>query len=144
MDVKDILEQWKEDSKIDRLELQEGSLRTQELHSKYIDIYFYERARLLQLKDRYNKMKRLRHEYWLGLLSQEELKEHGWAPQPQRIAKQDIDLYLDSDEVLSKISLQFALQQEKLNVIDSIIKTIGQRGFHINSAIVWNKFVAGQ
>lgn len=144
MHIEDILSQWKEDSKVDRIELGEGSLRTQELHAKYIDIFFYERAQLLKLKDKFAKLKRLRHEYWMGLLSGEELKENNWPPQPQRIAKQDLDLYLDSDDVLSEVGMRVSLQQEKVNVLDHIIKTIGQRGYHINAAVNWQKFISGQ
>lgn len=143
MSIDEILKEWANDSQIDRLELGDASIRSQHLHSKYIAIYFYERAKLLKIKEHFNKMKRLRHEYWDGSLPLEDLKQYGWEPQPLKILKQNIQLYLDGDEVLSPIELKLNLQQEKINVLDQIIKAIGQRGFQINAAINWEKFKSG-
>jgi hypothetical protein len=143
MQIDEILSQWKEDSKIDRLELGNGSLRTQELHAKYIDIFFHERAMLLRLKDKHNKLKRLRYEYWMGYLPTEDLKENGWPPQPLKIIKADIDLYMDGDEVLSDANMRLLLQQEKVNVLQEIIKSINQRGYHIKNAVDWERFKSG-
>lgn len=144
MSIDEILDMWREDSKVDRLELGEGALRTQELHAKYIDIFFRERVRMLDLKKKYSKLRLLRYEYWMGILPLEDLKEYGWPPQNIKIAKQDIDMYLESDEVLSELKLKIDFKQEIINVLDQILKTISQRGYQINAAINWTKFTAGQ
>lgn len=141
--IDQILAEWAEDSQIDRMELGEAAIKSQNLHSKYISMFFFERAKLLKLKEQYNKIKRLRYEYWDGSLSQEDLKEHGWAPQPLKILKQNIQMYLDGDDVLSPLEFRMNVQQEKINVIDQIIKSINQRGFQVNAAISWEKFKSG-
>lgn len=143
MQIDEILSQWKEDSKIDRLELGNASLRTQELHAKYVDIFFHERTVLLKLRERYNKMKRLRYEYWNGQLALEDLKEYGWPPQPLKILKGDIDLYMESDEILGEIGLRLNVQQEKITVLQEILKAVNQRGFQINTAVNWERFKSG-
>ena len=135
---------WKEDSKVDRIELGNAALHTQELHSKYIDIYFYQRTQFLKAKEKYARLKMLRYEYWMGILPIEDLKENNWPPQPKKITKQELEMYMDADPVLNEALMQMNLKQEKLNVLDQILKTISQRGFQINSAINWVKFTSGQ
>ena len=144
MNIDEILSSWREDSKIDRLEMGDASLRSQELHAKYLDIFFHERMKLLKLRDGYNKMKRLRHEYWNGQLSVEDLKEYGWPPQPLRILKSDIELYMESDDVLSDLGMRHSMQQEKVNILQEILKSINQRNWTIRNAIEWSRFTAGQ
>jgi hypothetical protein len=59
------------------------------------------------------------------------------------ILKGDIPMYLDADDDVINLSLRIGLQQEKVDLLDSIIKTIINRGFLIKSAIEWQKFTMG-
>lgn len=138
-----ILAEWANDSEIDEIELGDAARNNPKLHSKYLSIYFAEKAKLLRLQDQYKRMKKIRFEYWDGRLSVEEIKQRGWEVQPLKILKAEIPMYLDGDEVLGDLSLKVGIQSEKVNVLEMILKQVTNRGFSIKSAIDWEKFRSG-
>jgi len=54
-----------------------------------------------------------------------------------------VNHYLDSDKDIININLKMAYQMEKLELLESIIKTVSNRGFQIRAAIDWAKFQTG-
>lgn len=143
MTVDEILNTWKDDAEVDRLELGEAAMTVSNLHAKYLSMLFFERARYIKLTQDFNSLKKVRWEYWNGILSNEDLKERGWKPQPLRILKQDIPMYLESDEVLMNLQLQMNLQREKINILEDILKHLSQRGYNIGNAIKWTQMTSG-
>jgi len=143
MKLEDIQLMWQEDSKIDRTELGEESLKVPQLHSKYFTLFSNERMNLRKMEHEYRELYRIKHEYYNGTLSEDELKEYQWEPFQLRILKSDISIYLQSDKDLSKSELRIDLQKEKVEFLESIIKNLPARGYQINSAIVWEKFKVG-
>jgi hypothetical protein len=74
----------------------------------------------------------------------EETKEKGWKLPPKgMILKGDLPMYLDADPDVVTLSLKIGYQQEKIELLDSIIKTIINRNFIIRNAIDWQKFTMG-
>jgi hypothetical protein len=74
----------------------------------------------------------------------EETKDKGWKLPPKgMILKGDIPMYLEADQDVINLSLKIGYQQEKIDLLESIIKTIINRGFLIKSAIEWQKFTMG-
>jgi len=143
MKVEDIMESWDKDSKLDETELGAESTKIPTLHNKYLKIFLAERVRLFQMKADLKKKRRVLLEYYLGELDQEELKELGRDQFYKKLLKNEVDLYIDSDDMLTDISLKVTLQQEKVDYLESIIKSINNRGFQIKNAIEWNRFIAG-
>jgi hypothetical protein len=90
-----------------------------------------------------SKMKRTLTEYYLGEMDQEELEEFGRDQFYKKLLKNEIDTYIESDDMWIDINLKVALQQEKVNYLDSIIKSINNRGFQIKNAIDWLRFTNG-
>jgi len=76
-------------------------------------------------------------------LSEEEYKRRGWEPNPLRILKSDVPMYIDSDNDLGEIDMKIEYQKEKINALEGIIKHLSARGFQIKAAIDWEKFKAG-
>lgn len=143
MKLTEIFEEWKKDSTIDRTELGNASLHIPLLHGKYYKMLCDERTLLKVRKDEYNKLLKVKHEYLLGLLDTDEIKQRGWNPQPLKILKADLPLYINADEELSTIDARIGVQQEKVELLESIIKVIINRGYSIRNAIDWEKFKAG-
>lgn len=143
MKLEDIQLMWQEDSKIDRTELGEESLRVPQLHSKYFTLFSNERMNLRKMEHEYRSLYRIKHEYYNGTLCEDELKEYQWEPFQLRILKSDTSIYLQSDKDLSKAELRIELQKEKVDFLESIIKNLPARGYQINSAIAWEKFKVG-
>ena len=86
----------------------------------------------------------MKWEYYTGKLDQDQLDEYGWEPFQLKILKQDIDLYMDSDEDLQKLLNKQAYQKEKINYLDAILKSVNNRQWNIKGAIEWRKFINGQ
>ena len=143
MKLEEIQSLWEKDSVIDRSELGEESLKIPQLHSKYYKIYSEERMSLRKLEYQYNHLKKLKSSYYNGSMSEEELNEHGWEPNPLKILKSDIPMYIESDSDVITLQTKIDMQQEKVEFVESIIKSFTTRGYQIKSAIDWAKFQVG-
>ena len=143
MKIEEIQNLWEKDSCIDRTELGEESLRIPQLHSKYYKIYSDERMVLRSLERSLSILKHKKYEYFNGTISQEALNSEGWEPNQLKILKSDIPLYIDSDADIQKLQSRIDMQNEKVEFVESIIKSLPARGYQINAAISWEKFKVG-
>ena len=137
------IDEWNNDSKIDKIEIGNESLKVAELHNKYLRILTQESLILRKLDFEYKEMYKLKWEYYLGHLDSETMASHGWEPMRLKIMKQDLDIYLDSDHDLQKIQSRQVLQKEKLSALESIMKSIANRGFYIKNFIDFEKWRMG-
>jgi hypothetical protein len=144
MKLEEIFENWDKDSNVDRTELGNVALDIPKLHHKYFKIFSHERLLLRKLEQDMKKLKRLKWEYYTGVLDQESMEERGWEPFGLKILKQDVPTYIDSDNDIINLNLRIAVQQEKIDALESIIKAIMNLGFQVKSAIDWAKFTSGQ
>jgi len=76
-------------------------------------------------------------------MAPEELKEHGWQPFQLNVLKSDVPMHIEADQDIINLNLKIAMQQEKVDVLESIIKSIKDRGFQIKNAIEFEKFKVG-
>tara|TARA_R110000824_G_scaffold221069_1_gene408199 strand:- start:66 stop:500 length:435 start_codon:yes stop_codon:yes gene_type:complete len=144
MDLSEIRKQVAEDMPIDDTELDIASMAIPQLHNKYLNLYLDEKLVLQKLNSDYYGLKKIKWEYYTGKLDQTQLEEYGWEQFPLKILKQDIDLYMNSDKELQKLSDRVAYQKEKISYLDAILKSINNRQWNIRSAIDWRKFINGQ
>jgi hypothetical protein len=142
MKLEDIESLWQQDCFIDRTSLEQESLKIPLLHSKYYKIYLREKIQLKAEEGEYDQFYKIKHEYYTGKLSQEDLAQYGWEPF-QFILKGDLSIYLNSDKDLITKLLKLQVQREKVDFLESIIKTINNRGFLIKNAIDFIKFSNG-
>lgn len=143
MKLDEIQAMWEEDSNIDRTELGEESLRIPTLHAKYFKIFSQERLTLRKMEAEFKTFFRDKFEYYSGTLAEEVLQERGWDPNPLRILRSDISLYMDGDRELGTSNLKIEMQKEKVEFLEAIIKSLTNRGFQIKAAIDWEKFKMG-
>lgn len=143
MTIDEILENWQQDVKIDKTELGEEALNIPKLHHKYYQIYVKEKMILRKQESEMKQLKLDKYEF-LTQGPNEETKDKGWKLPPKgMILKGDIPMYMDADEDVVNMSLKIGYQQEKIELLDSIIKTIINRNFIIRNAIDWQKFTMG-
>lgn len=143
MTIDEILENWNVDSQIDKTELGEEALKIPKLHHKYYQIYVKEKMILRKQESDMKQLKLDKYEF-LTQGPNEETKDRGWKLPPKgMILKSDIPMYLDSDQEIINQSLKIGYQQEKIELLDSIIKTVMNRNFIIRNAIDWQKFTMG-
>jgi hypothetical protein len=143
MHLDEIFENWSEDSRISKTDLDDESLKIPLLHSKYLKIYTTERMALMRLEAEYKNLYKIKNEYFSGSLDMDTIKEHGWEPNPKLILKGDLNMHIEADAEIQKLTLKIGLQREKVSTLDSILKTVGNRGFQISNAINYMKLMNG-
>jgi len=140
--IDELLEMWRQDCDIDRTEPDKEILNIPKLHSKYLNVLSRHRLLSKDAEFKYNKMKKLKWEYYTGKLDDDQLEKHGWKPFPF-ILKSDITTYLDSDEDLNKYLANKALHDEIIDLCTLILKELNSRTFQLRDYISWQKFIQG-
>ena len=146
MKLEDIQELWTSDCVLDDLQLDVESTRIPELHNKYFKIFSDEKLRLVKYESKMKELSKLKWLYYTGKLDKDSLDKLGWEPFELDIKsrnKLDIDRFLNSDKDIIEMQEKIEYQKEKINYLESIIKTIINRNFLIKSIIDWRKFTSG-
>lgn len=140
--IDELLEMWRKDAEIDRTEPGKALLDIPKLHSKYLNILSRHRLLVKEAEFKYNKMKKVKWEYYTGKMDNDTLKHYGWEPFPF-ILKSDITTYLDSDEDLNKFLANKAMHEEIVDVCNAILKELNSRTFQLRDFIAWERFIQG-
>lgn len=139
----ELLDMWAKDSVIDRTELGDESIKIPQLHSKYFKMYSEERLRLKSMMQDYKVLYRVLVEYYNGTLSEEEMEEYGLEPNPLKILKNEINIHIEANKQIQQADWKIKLQEEKVDFLESIIKSLSTRGYQIKAAVDWVKFTQG-
>ena len=143
MKFEELFEEWKKDSEIDRTELANESLRIPKLHHKYYTVLVSERAQLKKLEAQMKQLKLSKYEFY-SQGHTDESRALGWQlPAKGIILKADIPMYMEADKDIVDLSLRIGMQQEKVEFLESIIKSFQTRGYIIKNAIDFMKFTMG-
>jgi hypothetical protein len=143
MKLEEIYDAWKQDSQIDRTELGEESLKIPKLHHKYFQVYSSEKLLLRKQEADMKKLKLQKYEFYTQGHTEETRSLNWTLPAKGLILKSDIPMYMEADEDIIRLSLKIGMQQEKIELLESIIKSLTNRGFQIRAAIDWSKFTMG-
>ena len=144
MNLNDYQNYAKNDLILDETQLDTESLKTPQLHSKYLNFLVDEKLRLTKLQYEYKVLRRKKWLYYTGKISQEELEDEGWEPFELTILKTVLDKFLDSDEDLQQIDIHKKYKETVVDYLNEVIKIINNRQWNIRSAIDWLKFTNGQ
>ena len=146
MQLDTILTMWEEDCKINGMKLDDVSRDTPNLHAKYLRLLTEAK---LQLKRAELKQKSLLKEKWLyynGKMSQEELEEKGWDPDPfngLKVMKGEMDHYYDSDPEIQKSEELIEYWKTVRDTLIDIVDNIKWRHQTIGNMIRWRQFESG-
>ncbi len=143
MKIEDIVSEWDKDSKIDETELGTEAAKIPKLHNKYLKFFMGERIVLFKMKAKNKKIRKDLLEYYLGELDRDELTALGREQFYKKLLKNEVDTYIESDDLYIDSNLEVAMQQEKVDYLEAIIKSLNNRNFQIKSAIDWYKFTSG-
>ena len=143
MNFDKIREMVAKDISIDKTELGDESARIPQLHNKYLNVFHDERLILHKMSADYKILRRNKWEWMTGKMSQESLDSLKWQPFQLRVMRQDLGLYLDTDSDLTEQESKIALQTEKVEYLESLLKGISQRHWVIRNSIEWRKFTQG-
>ena len=146
IELEKILDEWREDCTIDNMRLDETSRNTPLLHAKYLELLSQSKLRLKRAE---LKQKSLLKDKWLwynGKMSQEEVVEKGWNPDPfngLKIMKGDMDHYYDSDPEIQKSEELIEYWKTVVATLTDIVDSIKWRHQTIGNIIRWKQFESG-
>ena len=144
MKLGEIQTEWKNDSKINQLELGDEAVRTATLHAKYLTVLSNVKLQLRKAESDYNNMRRLKYRYYRGELTQSELDKIN-LPQymGNKPLKNEMEEFLSCDEDLNMLTDKIEYYKTVVYTLEQILRSINSRTWDIKSAIEWNKFTNG-
>lgn len=143
MKLSEIIAEWGSDCIIDPLDLGGSSQKIAQLHHKYLSHYIETIVQLKKLKTQYDKLWKLKWEYYLGYMTQQQLQALNLEPFRQKILKSDVDIYINGDDQVIELKNKISVVEEKVSALESILKIIHNRGFVIKGMIDWERFKVG-
>lgn len=143
MKLDDIFMLWNVDSNINRSELGDEALLIPKLHAKYYTIYVEERLRLRKYEAEFKTLKLSKFEFYTQGPTTE-TRDLGWKlPAVGKVIKSDANTYVDADPDIIDHTLKIGIQQEKIELLDSIIRSLTNRGYLLKTALDWERFKTG-
>jgi len=140
MTLDQIIEEWRKDALFDDTELDTESLKVPSLHNKYLKILSQARLTLRKLKIERKNLGKILREYYLGNLNNpEDLEDIGREPWTLTVMKTEVKEYIDTDEDMIKLDSKIEYTEEKIEVVQEIMKMLNARGYQINNAIKWRE-----
>lgn len=137
-------DEWEKDCQIDRDNLDEASIRTANLHQKYLNILTDYKLRLFKLEKEYLEMKGIRSRYYNGQLTKEELQQYKWQQyQYKTPLKSELERLLETDDNLLNILDRESYIKICFEYTEEILKSLRERNWQIRNAIEFIKFQAG-
>ena len=140
MDLIELQNDVDRDLKIDDTELDLESIRTPQLHNKYLKHYTKYSLQLRKAKDDYKILHRQKWEYYTGKATPEVYQEH---PFDLKVLKVDVGIYLDSDKELQLLGQKEAYLETTVNYLEKVLREITNRNWTIRNTIEWKKFLHG-
>jgi len=146
IDLNKILEEWKTDSVIPSINLDETSRNTPALHAKYLSLLSDAK---LKMKDAEFKQKVLLKDKWLyynGKMDQETIEKKGWNPDPfdgLKVLKGEMDHYYESDPEIQASEAKIQYLKTVIDTLTEIVNNLNWRHQTISNMIKWKQFEAG-
>jgi len=143
MNIENLREMVKKDLIIDETNLNGESLRTPQLHNKYLVLLENSKLELEKIQFQENILKKYKWLYYAGKIGEEDLARYKWEPFEYNVLKTDIPMFLDADEDMQKIRAKISLQKSVVSYLEEVVKMMNGRQWNIKSAIEWIKFTQG-
>ncbi len=140
MDLEQLQEQADKDLKINDSELDLESMKTPQLHNKYLKHLNKFKLLLTRAEDEMKNIKKEKWEYYTGKADPAVYQAN---PFNLKILKQDVDKYIDADIDYQKINQKVKYLETVVDFLDRTVRQISNRGFVIKNAIDWRKFTSG-
>ena len=140
MNLDELKLQVSQDLKVDDEHLDTESLKNQEIKATYLDHKSKFELLLFKAKGDYKRLYREKWEYYGG---KADAKIYATKPFDLKVLKNDLHIYIESDEDIIKSEHKIAYLESVIKYIDGILKSIQSRQWDIKNAISWRQFEAG-
>jgi len=144
MNLEELQRSWAADCVIDDNHLDQESVNTAKLHSKYLNELIRFKLQLAKMKSDYNTLRQDKFRYYRGELTREELNDLGWSQwQGIKPLKNEMEEFLGGDEDLNKAEIKANYIQCIVDFLESVMNQIKARDWQIRNSIEWKKFISG-
>jgi hypothetical protein len=144
MKLTELQEMWAEDCSINEMNLGQESVRTPNLHAKYLNYLSSTRLNLRKTESDYYNMRRKKYKYYRGEMSRQELEDENWEQwQGNKPLKNEMDEFLQFDQDLILLQDKVEYFKTVMYQLEQIIRSLNSRTWDIKNAIEWNKFTNG-
>ena len=141
MNLENLQDMWRSDSKLDEDQHDNDSLAIPQLHMKYME--FHNQYSLMK-KEREIEMKRLIKEKWLYYKGKAPSSIYKEIPFDLKLTtKEEISMFIEADEDIGKLKFKIEYIDQVLFFLDGVLRMINNRTYHIKNAIEWKKFQSG-
>jgi hypothetical protein len=140
MTLEELQDLAERDLKINDTELDLESLKTPQLHNKYMKHLTKFKLMLSKAEAEFAQTKRTLWEYYTG---KADASVYAQKPFDLKILKQDVDQYIQSDDEYIKAKQKVDYLSTTTDFLDRTIRQIQSRDWNIRNAIEWRKFTSG-
>ena len=140
MNIEEPYNDFKKKKKIDDTELDLESIRTPQIHNKYLKLYTKHSLQYKKLQDDYKVLYREKWEYYTGKAPPEVYAEN---PFELKVLRTDVGIYMEADKDLQQLGQRMAYTKQIVEYLERILREINNRNWTIRNTIEWKKFLHG-
>ena len=140
MDLEQLQDLAEKKLKINDTELDLESLKTPQLHNKYLKHLNKFKLLLTKSQADLNTLRRDKWEYYTG---KADAAVYLLKPFDIKVLKSDVHIYMDSDSDLQRADQKVAYLNQVVKYLEQVLRSINNRTFLIKNAIEWKKFTSG-
>ena len=140
MTLEELQDLAEKDLRINDTELDLESLKTPQLHNKYMKHLTKFKLMLSKAEAEFAQTKKTLWEYYTG---KADASVYAQKPFDLKILKQDVDQYIQSDDEFIKAKQKVDYLSTIVDYLDRTIRQIQSRDWNIRNAIEWRKFTSG-
>ncbi len=144
MKLEEVQAEWEKDCPIDQAGLGDEAARCPRLHSKYANLLVQAKFNSKRSQNKVAELVGIKTRYYNGLMTREELASRGWHQyQGKRPLKTELNDLIQSDEDYIKLSNIEFHHKTTIEFLESVMKELNNRNFHIKSVQEWLKWTNG-
>ena len=147
MNLDEILEMWKSDSEINEHQLDNATIDSAKLHSKYLELFTITKLQLKKAEAELDILLRDKWEWYNGRLDKATIDSLGWEYDPfkgcSKPLKTDMDRYYNADKEIQKAKGKVDYLKVQKETCEEIINTLRWRHQNIGNIIRWRQFLSG-
>ena len=140
MNIDELFIEVERDIKIDDTELDLESIRTPQIHNKYLKMFTKHSLQHKKLQDDYKVLYREKWEYYTGKAPPEVYAEN---PFELKVLRTDVGIYMEADKDLQQLGQRMAYTKQIVEYLERILREINNRNWTIRNTIEWKKFLHG-
>ena len=147
INLDDVLEMWKVDSIIEEFQLDDTTIKTAKLHSKYLELLSITKLQLKKAEYNLDTLLKDKWEWYQGRMDKNTIDQHGWSYDPfegaSKPLKGDMERYYRADPEIQTARSKIDYLQTIKETLEEIISTLRWRHQHVKNIIEFRKFESG-